>query len=186
MRAAVLALLVGGCTTTVGHLSDGPCAVENVTGSLPGVTLAIRSSSCRYSQGAMAHFTYEVTTDSTVPAITTPGATGGGCGSCFAPGPDPLSFVDWSIGGTAPDGTSQSYCLCDTGCCPPDRMYTVQPAVADETDTIDWDTHNWGGPSDYNAPQGPVFPAGVYGVYVTFIGFSSGRVTAVLPIEIDD
>ncbi|MGE5183710.1 MAG: hypothetical protein ACM31C_16675 [Acidobacteriota bacterium] len=190
MRGALLAMAIAGCTGRVAGgkhptptLPTGPCAVEGVTGMLPGVTLAIRSASCVYSVGDQAQFTYEVTTDASVPAITTPDG-GGGCGSCQVRSTDPLSWVTWRIGGAAPDGTSQDYCICDTGCCPPDRMQTIQPVTAMETATIGWDLRNWNGPSDTSNPEGPYFPPGVYAVNVTFGGFASGSVTASLPVEI--
>lgn len=94
MRLSLFVVLVG-CSRTVGvtpdaspdttnvppyeqTLPDGPCAVENVTGTIPGVTLAVRSSSCVFNRGTPATFTYEVTTTAATPAITVPDS-GGGC-----------------------------------------------------------------------------------------------------------
>lgn len=104
-------LLLVGCSRTVGSaadaapdvtnvppyeqtLPDGPCAVENVTGTIPGVTLAIRSSSCVYKRGTAATFTYEVTTTANTPAITVPDS-GGGCSSCRGYTTDPITFTGW-------------------------------------------------------------------------------------------
>jgi hypothetical protein len=197
---AVSACLVG-CTTEGGGGSGGggagggggtggagdggtfpACSVLDVTGTIPGVSISIQSSRCVYHVGEQAEFTYEVTTDGTVPAIDI--AAGSGCGSCSKPSEDPLSFVSYQIGGAAPGGEPQSYCLCDVGCCLPDEAATVQPKATTVSATIEWSGRNWSGPSDTNNPQGDFFLPGSYGVNVTFNGREQGSVKATLPIEI--
>lgn len=193
MRFTLLTLLLvmvtlGGCTSTAPQappyeptLPPGPCAVEGVTGSIPGVTLAIRSEECVYQVGQPARFTYEVATGAAVPAIDVPSSAG--CGACVKPSTDPLSWIAWRIEGTT-HGVTHTYCLCDTGCCPPDQAQTVQPAITTASDVIEWSGRNWYGPSDTSQPEGAFFPPGVYRVKVTFFGFDEGSVTAELPIEI--
>jgi len=160
----------------------GPCEVDNVTGTLPGVTISIHADECTLARGQAAHIVYTVTADATVPAIATPASAG--CGECQKRTTDPASWVRWNIGGTAFSGTSQNYCVCDTGCCLPDDAQTIQPAPATETGTIDWDGRTWYGPSDTGNAEGDFFLPGSYGVYVTFDGYDSGNVQAVLPIEV--
>jgi len=190
----------GGCSRTVGGsaadadgdsqavfpytqtLPDGPCAVEGVTGTLPGVTLAVRSSSCVYKRGTPATFTYEVTTTG-VPPITLPQNTGG-CSDCGVYTTDPLSFTSYSIGGTSAGGEHQQYCLCDVGCCFGTNGQQVQVEATTKTYSIDWTGHEWDGPSDTGNPQGDAFLPGRYDVFVTFKGFDQGLVEATLPIEI--
>jgi hypothetical protein len=200
---AVSACLVG-CTTEVGGGSGGSggggagggggtggagdggsfpaCSVLDVTGTIPGVKISIQSSRCVYHVGEAAEFTYEVTTDGTVPAIDIEASSG--CGSCTKPSEDPLSFVSYQIGGAAQGGEPQSYCLCDVGCCQPDQAATVQPKATTVSGTIEWSGRNWFGPSDTNNPEGDFFLPGSYGVDVTFNGRAQGTVKATLPIEI--
>jgi hypothetical protein len=192
MRLVAVVVVCAACTGQVHSTADyrdaqpllgPPCSVEGVTGTIPGVTLAIRSSSCTYVPGQTAHFTFEVTTDASVPGISVAATTG--CSACQQGTTDPLSWVGWSVGGRAPDGSSQMYCLCDTGCCAPHDAATIQPAVADEMASFDWDVRNWNGPSDTSAPEGAYFPPGSYAVHVTFHGDASGSVDAMLPITVD-
>lgn len=195
---ALVGVLLGGCSQTVGSnidaasdgmhvdpytqtLPDGPCGVEGITGTLPGVTLAIHSASCVYKRGKPATFTVDVTT-SGVPPITIPSSAG--CGDCQGYSTDPLTFTSYNIYGKAPDGDEQRYCLCDVGCCPPDIEHQVQVEATTKTFTIDWSGREWGGPSDTGNEMGDFFLPGRYSVYVTFRGFDAGNVQAVLPIEI--
>lgn len=192
--------LAAGCNRTVGTaadapggdseavdpytqtLPDGPCAVEGVTGTLPGVTLAIRSASCVYKRGTPATFTYEVTTAG-VPPITLPQNTGG-CSDCGVYTTDPLSFTRYSLGGTSAGGENQQWCLCDQGCCFGTNGQQVQVDATTKTYTINWSGREWDGPSDTGNPEGELFLPGRYNVFVTFKGFDEGNVQATLPIEI--
>jgi hypothetical protein len=163
-------------------LPDGPCAVEGVTGTLPGVTLAIRSSSCVYKRGTPATFTYEVTTTG-VPPITLPQNTGG-CSDCGVYTTDPLSFTRYSIGGDSAGGEHQQWCLCDQGCCFGTNGETVQVNDATTSFQIQWSGRVWFGPSDTGNQEEGFFLPGRYDVFVTFKGFDEGNVQATLPIEI--
>lgn len=198
MRGVVVLLLMAGCHVAndqaaidapphdpyVQTLPDGPCSVDDVGGVIAGVTISIRSSSCVYRQGVEAFFTYDVTTDATVPPLEVPATTS--CGKCGRYSTDPGSFVDWRIGGNATTGALQTYCICDTGCCPPNAEETIQPAATTVTETITWSGRNWFGPSDTGEVEGDYFPPGRYTVSVRFFGFAQGSVVAELPIEILD
>jgi hypothetical protein len=201
MRLALLLLLLllVGCSRTVGGaddathdaqvpgyeqtLPDGPCALENVTGTIPGVSLTVRSGSCVFKRGTPAAFTYEVTTTAATPAITIPDS-GGGCSSCRGYTTDPITFTGWIIDGTSAGGENQQYCVCDVGCCAPTQAETVQVTVTKSTKTIDWSGKTWSGPSDTGNPEGDFFLPGRYTVHVSFAGFDQGLVEVALPIEI--
>lgn len=189
MRLVAAFLVLAGCDLTGTDADDqptlpgGPCAVENVTGAVPGVTLAIRSDSCVYKRGTAASFRYEVTASATAPAITVPDS-GGGCGECSSRTQDPASFTRWTVGGTSAGGENQSYCLCDAGCCAPTQMQTIQLDAIESVATIQWQGRTWSGPSDTNNPMGDFFLPGHYDVVVTFQGYAAGTVQASLPIEI--
>ena len=197
MRLSLLLLV--GCSRTVGvaadatdgtqvpgyeqTLPDGPCALENVTGTIPGVSLTVRSSSCVFKRGTPATFTYEVTTTAATPAITIPDS-GGGCGSCRGYTTDPITFTGWIINGTSAGGTNQQYCVCDVGCCAPTPEKTVQVDATTSTKSIEWSGKTWSGPSDTDNPMGEFFLPGRYTVHVSFAGFDQGLVEVALPIEI--
>lgn len=196
-RLALVGVLVAGCGQTVGETGDaasdsvppyaqtlpnGLCAVEGVTGTIAGVTLAIRSASCVYKRGTPAKFTVEVTTSASVPPITIP--TSAGCGDCHGYSTDPLTFASYYIAGTSPGGTAERYCECDVGCCAPDVEHQVQVDATTKTFTIDWSGREWTGPSDTGNAMGDFFVPGRYSVYATFAGFAAGNVEAALPIEI--
>ena len=192
MRGVVAVLFLGGCSGAIAETSpyvqtlpNGPCAVEGVTGSVPGVTLAIRGASCVVPRGSGATFTYEVTTDGTVPAITVLGS-GGGCGPCHGFSTDPGSFLFARIEGVSPGGEQQSYCICDVGCCPPTQDATIVLSATTSSASYTWSGRNWAGPSDTGNPEGEFFVQGVYAVDVTFSGFEAGQVLAQLPIEVID
>ncbi|WP_438017042.1 hypothetical protein WMF18_40645 [Sorangium sp. So ce315] len=177
----------GGCSGDSGRrcgLSEQPCAVRDVEGTIPGVKISIESSRCSYYRGEPAEFVYTVTTDSSVPPIDVAASTG--CGRCVEPTSDPLSFVSYKISGLtwAADPRPQLYCLCDVGCCAPDEAATVQVDATTATQTIRWSGRQWTGPSDTSNPEGAFFAAGSYDVEVTFDGQEQGSVTAKLPIEI--
>jgi hypothetical protein len=190
MRHILIVAMLGACAPPYPAprdsyeqmLPSGPCSVEGVTGSVPGVTLAIRSADCVYQAGQDARFVYEITTDATVPAIDVPASIG--CGSCQPATTDPRSWVGWVIQGASSDGADQTFCLCDVGCCAPEAARTIKPATGTVSDVIDWSGRNWHGPSDTGMPQGAVFPPGIYQVKVTFAGRERGSVVAELPIEI--
>ncbi|WP_437334717.1 hypothetical protein [Sorangium sp. So ce394] len=207
LRALAVAVLSGVCLTGCGGGGNGggggaggagsggtdaggggappgaePCAVRDVEGTIPGVKISISSSRCIYRVGEPAEFTYEVTTDSSVPPIAI--AASDGCGRCVEPSADPLSFVAYRISGESEAGDPQSYCLCDVGCCAPDEAATVQVDATTATQTFRWSGRQWNGPSDTNNPEDDFFPPGTYDVEVTFDGEEQGSVTAKLPIEI--
>ena len=156
-----------------------PCSVEGVTGATAGVKLSIRSAKCVYRVGEAATFTYEVTTDANVAPVST--AASQSCGRCTPLTSDPMSVVDYAIGGASSDGRAQKYCVCDVGCCAPDTARTVTMAAVTESAIIEWSGRNWYGPSDTNTAPGAFFPPGHYDVTVTF---DRGAVRAKLPIEI--
>ena len=183
------ALVLGLCGLTFGCASDGtliptgpPCSVEGVTGALPGVAISIRASKCVFGVGESAVFSYEVVTSAAVPPISVSASVG--CGSCRRYSADPLSFVDWMIGGTSRSGIEQQYCLCDTGCCAPDLARTVTVDAKTSAATISWSGHTWRGPSDTGQREGAAFLPGNYQVSVGFFGGTTGSVTARLPIEV--
>lgn len=97
--------------------------------------------------------------------------------SCEVPGPSGL-FVFEQLA-----GAGQSYCLCDSGLCPPPAP---KPLVAgDYPLAFSWDGKNWSGPSDTGNPKGKPFPPGDYQLTVQAKGKSSGTsfvVTATLSI----
>ena len=166
-------------------LPDGPCAVENVTGTIAGVTLAIRADSCVITRGQGTTFRYEVTASAATPTITVPDS-GGGCGDCSSHTTDPASFTRWGIGGTSPDGEDQHYCICDVGCCAPTQTQTITVDATQSGETIQWQGRQWHGPSDTGNEMGDFFLPGRYAVGVTFQGYAQGQVHAELPIEIVD
>lgn len=171
----------GGGDGSVTIAPGTPCSVEGVTGTMPGVSITIRSAKCRYSVGEPAELTYEVTTDASLPPLEI--AASQGCGSCRTYTDDPLAFTGYDIDGVAGDGSQQHYCVCDTGCCAPDRASTIKLTPAKRTATITWSGRNWYGPSDTGNQEGAFFPPGHYSVRVTFASATKG-VQAVLPIEI--
>lgn len=159
-----------------------PCAVRDVQGAMPGVTVSIESSRCVYWRGEPAEFVYTIATDSSVPPIEI--SASDGCGRCVRPSADPRSFVTYQISGLSAAGDPQQYCLCDTGCCAPDDKATVQVDATTATETIRWSGRQWTGPSDTDNPEDEFFAPGTYDVEVTFDGQEQGSVTAKLAIEI--
>jgi hypothetical protein len=184
MRALYLVVLAG-CSTHTQTLPDGACAVEGITGTIPGVTLAIRADSCVFQRGSGGRFTYEVTATADAPAIPVPDS-GGGCSECSVYSADPISFTDYRIGGTSAGGESQQYCLCDQGCCAPTLEHMVELDAMTSTRSFMWSGRTWSGPSDTGNPMGDFFLPGRYDVLVGFSGFAAGSVSATLPIEIID
>ncbi|MGK3970073.1 hypothetical protein WMF38_31160 [Sorangium sp. So ce118] len=206
LRALAIALLSGVCAIGCGGKEGGgsgggddgsssssggdrgvppgaePCAVRDVEGTIPGVTLSIESSRCIYWRGEPAEFVYTVTTDASVPPIDI--AASDGCGRCVEPSADPRSFVTYQITGLSTAGDPQQYCLCDTGCCAPNDAAMVQVDATTATQTIRWSGRQWTGPSDTDNPEDEFFAPGTYDVEVTFDGQEHGSVTAKLPIEI--
>jgi hypothetical protein len=196
---ALVGVLLGGCSQTVGSssdaasdgthvepytqtLPDGPCAVEGVTGAVPGVTLAIRSASCVYKRGTPAAFTLEVTTTGATPAITLPNTSG--CSDCRLFSSDPASFTRARIQGTSAGGEVEQYCECDYGCCAPTHGQSVQLDITTTSTTFNWTGREWDGPSDTGNAMGDFFLPGRYSVNFSFSGFDQGSVEAMLPIEI--
>ena len=182
MRALCVVVLVG-CTSQT--LPDGPCAVEDVTGTIPGVTLTIRGDSCVFQRGSGGRFTYEVTATADAPAIMVPDS-GGGCSSCRAYSSDPISFTGYLISGMSSSGEHQQYCLCDQGCCAPTQERMIELDVMTSSRSFEWSGRTWSGPSDTGNPMGAYFLPGRYEVQVGFSGFAAGTISAALPIEVID
>jgi hypothetical protein len=190
---ARIAVLIGclGCGSSsmpseggdayVQTLPDAPCSVDNVTGTLPGVSITISSERCVYRRGERATFSYRVAADANVPAIEVPETSS--C-SCAYRTPALETWVAYSIGGMSAAGERQIYCLCDTGCCAPRGATTVQPSVGMLDRKIEWSGRTWNGPSDTGNPEGDFFRPGRYSVSVNFTGYGQGNVLAELPIEI--
>jgi len=101
-------------------------------------------------------------------------------------------IVDYEISG----GQQQRYCRCDQGLCAESGgdagINTTALEVGTYEDSFVWDGKNWNGPSDYNAPEGDLFPPGQYTVTVSATGGWDGggagwqdfAVTTTLPITI--
>lgn len=140
------------------------------------------SAKCSYRVGEAARFEYVLVTEN-APPLHLPGGDGG-CGSCLARGADPASWIDYDIRGTSITGTPMTYCLCDTGCCPPDVERTVSVDDTTVSEVIDWSGRQWTGPSDTGNPMGDYFEPGAYVVTVGFYGGDTGQVVAALPIQV--
>jgi hypothetical protein len=160
-----------------------PCAVENIAGTLPGVTITVRGDTCSLVRGQSATFSYEVDVSPTVPAIFVQGS-GGGCGSCLARTSDPATWITMEIAGTSDSGDPQTYCFCDVGCCAPDVDHTVTMTPGVTTGVITWSGRTWSGPSDTGNPMGDFFEPGLYYVSVMVNGETAGMAVAHLPIEV--
>jgi hypothetical protein len=168
-------------------LPDGPCAIENVTGAVPGVILAIRSASCVYRQGEIATLTYQVTLDGTTPTITIPADPPGGCGTCVSASSDPLSFLWPTIAGTSLGGADQLYCPgVSAGCCAPHPELTFQLAAGSYSRAVQWSGRTIDCPSDTSREEGSLFPAGRYEARARFDAYNAGSLAAQLPIELLD
>ncbi|MHB8877925.1 MAG: hypothetical protein ACYC8T_29880 [Myxococcaceae bacterium] len=93
---------------------------------------------------------------------------------CRSPGPSGL-IIRESL-----EGTTQRYCVCDTGIC---LHRDIKEILATGTfaGTFSWDGKNWTGPSDYMKPKGAAFPTGTYEFIVTAGGIndSTGQSFAV-------
>lgn len=177
MRIAVLLLAVG-CMNAV----DGePCEVENVTGSVPGVSITIRADSCLVQRGNSVRFSYSVTTTTEVPAITVPASDS--C-SCNHRSTQIASWTGWIINGMTSAGESQQYCLCDTGCCAPQDESTIQPVVGVFEDEVQWSGRTWNGPSDFGQQMSDYFEPGAYAFRVGFSGYDHGSVSTELPFRV--
>jgi hypothetical protein len=174
MRASwCLVLSLAACSNDDAGTTQTPCAVTEVTGTIPGVSITIESDSCLYRRG-------EATTAS-VPTIAVPDSMS--C-DCSHPNATIASWVSWDIAGTSAVGEPQQYCLCDTGCCAPGDPGTITPDVGTVSDTIVWPGRVWSGPSDTGNVPGDFFAVGSYAVSVRFFGFDEGSVEASLPIMI--
>ena len=184
LTLALLVLVACGANSPSGddeHTDyGGLCSVE-MTGTLPGVSIEVSSMSCRYRRGEAAVFTYRVTVDASVPAIDVPESNSCDCNHRNA---QIDSWVSWTIAGTSSAGSSQQYCLCDTGCCAPQSSATITPQQGTIEENIMWPGRVWQGPSDTGNEPGDYFEVGTYNVTVSFAGYAQGGVTASLPIEI--
>ena len=160
----------------------GPCHAGDQGGTLPGVTIAIDADGCTFKTGTGGEFRYAVTVgagaDGGPTTMTIPNSQGG-CGPCSSFSSDPLTWTSAVV-----RGNGQSYCVCDTGCCPPVDGGSVALASGVARSVLTWPGRSWGGPSDTNEPLGAAFPPGDYAVIVS-TGDASGRsVTATLPIHV--
>lgn len=171
MRRAALVVFVVACSSE----PSAPCSVDDVTGDVPGITLAIHSSSCVYAVGEPATFTYDVTVDASVPALHYPAETT----TCTArPHPyttDPTSLVHSTV-----YGADHLYCWdCNFECSPGEGAVTLQLEPATTTHELVW-------PGTAGAPNadGAVFEPGAYAVRVVLDGGDAGFVAAELPITI--
>jgi hypothetical protein len=153
-----------------------PCSIEVEDPALPGVRLRVEGDRCRVRTGREHEFRYTLVVDQaiTYTAFATPS-----CGKCGGYSDDPLSLVDYSIG-----GGDTWYCLCDVGCCPPTSAVTQTLQTGTFEGVIVWPGRAWNGPSDTAQPLGPPFAPGDYNVSVTFDIPSGGALTARLPIEV--
>ena len=97
-----------------------------------------------------------------------------------------------SVSGTS-NGQIYSWCLCDTGLCPPvdDTQPFPSTQVGSYTVNFVWDGHTWSGPSDTMQKPGAPFPPGIYelsvtaqGQYQTATGKAPYSMTATLPIQL--
>lgn len=167
-------------------LPDGPCAIEDVAGTAPGVTLSIRSTSCAYRQGETATLTYELTLAQTLP-ITIAADPPGGCGTCVSATDDPITFLWPTIGGPALDGREQLYCPgVSAGCCAPHPELTFQLAPGTYSRAVVWSGRTFECPSDTSREEGSYFPPGRYEARARFDGYDVGAAAATLPIELLD
>jgi len=165
-------------------LPDGPCAIENVTGTVVGATLSIRSASCVYRQGETATLTYELTLGGATPTIVIPADPPGGCGTCVSASDDPLSYLWPVIEGMTASGDSQLFCPgVSLGCCAPHPELTFQLAGGTYTRTVAWDGRELDCPSDVGPQRGTLFPPGRYEVRGEYNAYNAGTMRATLPIE---
>jgi len=121
---------------------------------------------------------YDVMVAADVAGVVPAPQDAGGCG---APGSSQLIVIERLAGGT------QSYCLCDTGLCPPSNPPPVTLHAGTYASVFSWQGNNWSGPSDTSNPMGAPFPPGSYTLTVSAIGTQNGTsfaVAATLVIEI--
>jgi hypothetical protein len=139
------------------------CQVS-MSSDLPGVRIEIDDSACRFTlaeASAGLTFKYWVVVDEDVANVLPAKQDAGGCAPIHASG----LYLGERITGDA-----QSYCVCDSGLCPPDTGEPRTLAKGRYLGTFAWDGHNWSGPSDTGNPKGPLFPAGVYTLEVKSTG----------------
>ncbi len=197
MRALLLVVGCLGCTgqppavdppdagpdAYEGVFPGGPCAIENVSGTIAGATLSIRSASCVYYQGQIARLTYEMTIGDM--SITIAADPPGGCGTCVHESTNPVSFLWPTIGG-APGG-AENYCPgAQSGCCAPHPELNFQLAAGTYSRTIEWHGRGLECPSDTGPQQTPLFPPGPYAARGRYNAYNAGSIEAQLPIEIID
>jgi hypothetical protein len=166
--------------------SDGPdaagrCSVTSAS-SLPGVSIAFRSPVvCTFTlaqaQAGIA-IPYDVVVASDVADVVPVPQDAGNCG---APGSSGLIVFEQLGGG------GQSYCLCDTGLCPPGSLPPVTLHAGSYGSSFGWSGRNWAGASDTGNPMGAAFPAGNYALSVSAKGTQGGAsfvVTTTLTIHL--
>lgn len=147
----------GGQSTGGSGGAGGASCTTHYYSNLPGVSIRFPDSQrCVFSLAeakAGIDFHYTVIILKPVYGVMPVPPDAGGCA---APGPGGL-YAGEQIG-----GNGQSYCLCDTGLCPPPPTTsgTLQPGT--NPATFSWPGVNWSGPSDTGNPYGPPFPPGSY------------------------
>jgi hypothetical protein len=179
LGAVPLAVVIA-CTSSVAdpvspQAHGGPC---EATGEGPGVKIIIRSASCDYDQGAPATFDYEITTTDALPPVVVVGSST--CGSCRQFSTAIAPWANWRIAGQSSAGVSQQYCLCDTGCCPPDQSATYDVEAGSFEETIKWSGRRWNGPSDTGQEEGAFFLPGRYDVEVDFARVATAKLSIVI------
>jgi hypothetical protein len=166
---------------SAGPDAAGLCSVTSAS-SLPGVSIAFRSPViCTFTlaqaQAGIA-IPYDVVVASDVADVVPVPQDAGSCG---APGSSGLIVFEQLAGG------GQSYCLCDTGLCPPGSLQPVTLHAGSYGSSFGWSGRNWAGGSDTGNPMGAAFPAGSYALSVSAKGNQGGAsfvVTTTLTIHL--
>jgi hypothetical protein len=170
------ALIEAGCGS-IDAPPESPCSACSQPGAITGVSVCISSNTCVYEQGKGGTFKYNVEVGPAAPMLHIEATTG--CSFCGQFSSDPLSFTSYAI-----SGNGAQYCLCDTGCCPPQQAQAITLTQGKFEASFDWPGKQWSGPSDTSQPLGAPFPPGSYTVQVAFSGAAEGSVTAKLPIQV--
>jgi hypothetical protein len=166
--------------TPVVPASGSPCEAHGA-GTLPGVTLTLRSAKCTYRVDELITFHIDMVVDDTVPTIDVPTSK---FYQCIQHTADPTTFLTFVIDGKSAAGNAQRFCYCDLGLCPDEPAASIKPSAVTTTIDQPWSGHNYGGPSDTDEPLGPGFEPGHYVVHTVFDGYRQGKVQVDLPIEI--
>ena len=147
----------------------GPCALD-ASSTLPGVSIQFTGPRCTFTLAeAAAGITipYTVTVDADVSVVNAS---------------DPFDIsrrVDADASGLHRfeilSGSTERYCLCDTGLPSPIDAGTGSVAKkGSHPFDFTWDGRAWQGPSDTASPEGAPFPAGTYRLEVRARGSFTG------------